>query len=421
MKSDLQGKRLIILGGAPQCYRMVEYAHNAGVFTIVVDRNEKCAAAGIADEMLNCSVTDAETILKYCESNPVDGIMNFNVDNAQHAHYAVTKALGLPNYGPETAYQVLTDKRLFKQYCLKYGVDVIPEYSIENKQEIQYPVFVKPAESAGSSGSTICFSEQELEAAVKQAEAVSTNGKIIIEKYMMNKPEFMVAYVIVDGTPYVNRTGDRYLGPESEGLNRVCLLSISPSKFSDFYMREIDEKVKKLLLALGIKNGTVFLQGFVDEGTIRFFDPAIRLPGGNYDIIMQNATGIDLKGMLLEYALKGKMTVHDPALLAESYRLNGKYEGAYMPLLKPGKIAEISGFEKINSIPNAMNTSVKKDVGDIVNRTGTTAQRLAEFVFLTDSIEEIYAIVGRINSMIDAADDEGNDMCIKMAVGPVKE
>ena len=72
MENDFRGKRLLILGGAVQCLKVVETAREMGVYTIVTDLQADGAAKLSADEALPFSVTDASAILDWCGKHPVD-------------------------------------------------------------------------------------------------------------------------------------------------------------------------------------------------------------------------------------------------------------------------------------------------------------------------------------------------------------
>ncbi len=52
---------------------------------------------------------------------------------------------------------------------------------------------------------------------MKNAKAISRNGKTIIEKYMGGKQDFTVTYLVAEGEPYPVRIGDRYLGRVEDG------------------------------------------------------------------------------------------------------------------------------------------------------------------------------------------------------------
>ena len=71
--SNLQGKRLLFLGGAVQCCKVVEAAKRLGVYTIVTDIKASRPMCEIADEILPYSVKDVEGIADWCSNNHVDG------------------------------------------------------------------------------------------------------------------------------------------------------------------------------------------------------------------------------------------------------------------------------------------------------------------------------------------------------------
>lgn len=60
-----------------------------------------------------------------------------------------------------------------------------------------------------------------------------------------------------------------------------------------------------MIKSLGIKFGPVFLQGFVDGNTIRYYDPAQRMPGGDYDVILEKTTGFSTVRSWITFALTG--------------------------------------------------------------------------------------------------------------------
>ena len=55
----------------------------------------------------------------------------------------------------------MTDKHAFKKMCIENGVGTIKEYQ-ENDHDIEFPVFVKPVDSRGSRGQSVCYSYEEL-------------------------------------------------------------------------------------------------------------------------------------------------------------------------------------------------------------------------------------------------------------------
>lgn len=411
---DFKGKRLLILGGATQSKKVVTAAKEMGVHAIVLDINKDAPAKEGADECVEMSLMDYDAILEWCRQNPVDGIINISVDFAQKTFQFLCEKLGLPCFGNAEIVRALTDKMVFKKLCQENGLDVIPEYTEEDIQNgrAEYPLFVKPAESSGSRGGCVCQTKEEALAAISADKDISRNGKVIIEKYMGDKPDFMVAYVFIDGKAYIQRTADRYHGKPEDGLENVGALAVSPSIYTDLYIPDIHGKFVNMIKKLGMVTGTVFSQAFLDGDTFRFYDPAIRLPGASFENILKAATGLDVVKMFVEYALSGKVTGFDPEKLEKAYELNGKYGAIAFPMVRPGKIESVLGLEEILADPRVLSSTYRHGEGDTVKKTGDVTQRFGEFDVLVGSREELRDVLKMIQKELVVLDENGEDLII---------
>ncbi len=190
----------------------------------------------------------------------------------------------------------MTDKHAFKKMCMENGVDVIPEYTEEEalSGQAEFPLFVKPVDSRGSRGQSVCYTTEQLENAINFAKSESSNGDILIEKYMKGAHEFQVTYFFVDGEAYLIRTVDSYCGSEANHLEKVVACAVSPSRFTDEYLKIAHQNVVKMFKAMRYKNGPIFMQGFEDNGKFRFFDPGLRFPGVDYERVYTKEFGIRL-------------------------------------------------------------------------------------------------------------------------------
>ena len=412
--SNLQGKRLLFLGGAVQCCKVVEAAKRLGVYTIVTDIKASRPMCEIADEILPYSVKDVEGIADWCSNNHVDGIMNLCIDAAQKVQEQLCRKFGFPCYGTAEQVFALTNKEEFKRTCSLYGIDTIPKYEEDDiaKGTIEYPVLVKPAESSGSRGLTICANEEELIGALKQAKETSNNGKAIIEKYMGGCMDFTMSYFVLDGVPYLYCTHDRYLGQKEYALDRQCVCQYGPSKYLNMYLEKVDIKFKNMLIGLGLKTAPVFFQGFVDGDKLRVYDPGIRFPGTEYETAFLKATGVDLMEMIVKYAL-GEDISEYAELLKDTYRLNGMRTASLMIDCRPGKICSYQGLPEISLIPEVTRVSQKAFIGDTIPETGDVKQRVCEVTLLCeDSPAHIEAVIKQIQSLIKIADENGESMII---------
>ena len=369
---SLKGKKLLILAGAGVHNKVVRAAKEMGIYTIVSDFLEDSPAKLLADESWMYSITDVDEIVQRCIDEKVDGVLNFCIDPAQKPYQQICERLGLPCFATKDQFEIMTDKRKFKDFCIKHNVDVIKEYSEEDilNDKVNYPVFVKPTDSRGSRGQAVCYNKDEALKALVIAKENSSDGTFICEDYMCNKQDIGSAFFVVDGEPYLVKFGDRFLGREEDNLQKQVICPRLPSSFSPTFEENVMQRVKDMIKSLGIKFGPVFLQGFIDGDTIRYYDPALRMPGGDYDIILRDATGFDTVKSLIHFALTGdtKKCFGNPE---SSYTLNNGTAILLTVSVKAGKIDKILGFDDFMKNPNVIYG--RQIIGEDIN------QRVAAF------------------------------------------
>ncbi len=411
---NFKGKKLLILCGNVVHVKVVEAAKRMGVYTVVTDGLplEDAPAKQIADEALYINVLDVDALVEYCKENKIDGVINFCNDIGQRPHQQICEKLGLPSYGTKEQYFMLTDKNAFKEMCIKYGVDVIPQYNendIENNK-IEYPVLVKPVDSRGSRGQAICYNNEELINALPNAKKESTNGLAIIEKYMEGKQDFSMSYVFKNGKPFLTRTGDRYLGEAKDGLQKQCIGSVSPSRYTKMYIEKVHNRVINALQSIGIKNGTVFMQGFIDGDTVRFYDPGIRLPGTEYEKLLLKATGFDLMEQMISLALGGEIDDYNGRLV-DAYNLNDKISIQLLISARGGTISQFDGLDIISQNSNVVTIAQRYFVGQTVPQTGDVKQRVCEIVILADK-SKTKETVDFVQSKLIVLDENKENMLV---------
>ena len=64
--------------------------------------------------------------------------------------------------------------------------------------ELSFPVLVKPTDSSGAKGITVCQSKETLMAALKKAEVFSHSGQVLVERYVEGKEVTAVSYTHLD-------------------------------------------------------------------------------------------------------------------------------------------------------------------------------------------------------------------------------
>ena len=416
---NIKGKKILILAGADVHIKVVKAAKELGVYTIVTDYLAplESPAKLEADEYWMLDIMDVDAIVDRCRKTKIDGVLSFCIDPAQIPYQKICSELGVPCYGTSYQFDILTDKRKFKDYCLCHGVGVVPEYSEDDikKDNVHYPVLVKPRISRGSRGQTVCYSSENIDSALELAQSESSDGKVLIERYMHGAQDMSFAYIVINGEPYLLKCGDRILGHIEDGLDRQQIATILPSSHVEQYVNKVEPNVKEMIRSLGINFGAVFLQGFWEDGKIFMYDPGMRFPGGDYDIVMCNCTGFDNMKSFVRFALTGDVNscYGDPH---DIYKLNGKTCMIISVACRPGLIAHFNGMEEIAAHPWVFSSSKRYKVGDIVPSSGDIKQRVAEFVAELPSKNHIAEFVSFIYAHLEILDAEKNDMIVSKIV-----
>ncbi len=410
---DLKGKKLLILAGAGVHSKVVRAAKEMGIYTIVTDYLEDSPAKLIADEAWMLSVTDVDAIVERCRAEGVDGVVNFCIDPAQKPYQQICEKLGVPCYGTKEEFEIFTDKRQFKECCSTHHVDVIPDYAEQEILDgaVEYPVFVKPSISSGSRGQSLCFNKEEALKGIEVAKQNSRDGDFICERHMKDCQDIGTAFFVIDGEPYLVKFGDRHLGREEDNLDRQVICTQLPSPFATVFMEHVHDRVVAMIKALGIKFGPVFMQGFADGNTVYYYDPARRMPGGDYDLVLKEATGFDTVRTVIAFALTGdpKVCFGNPK---EAYNLNNGEALLITFSVRPGRMARVEGFDELLKHPDVVYGRQIIPEGSIIPNTGDIQQRVAAVGAYIRDRSRISAFVDYVYKTYRISDENGKDMIV---------
>ena len=380
----LRGKRLLILGGKSIMVDIVERAKALGVYTVVTDNRpyEVSPAKQIADAYYNISFSDIDRIVEIIRQEKIDGVLTGFTDSYLDYYARICHAAGLPCYGGKRQFEIATDKSAFKKACLDAGVPVIPGREVrtleEAKQEAEkqgYPVIMKPADNSGSRGVIKCAQPEEAADAFSYAQAYSSIGVVIIEKYM-ECDNIAVSYFAADGEIQLTTTCERRLHISQETGSSITSFTRYPSRYTDRYIREVNNAVLEMLRRNGFNNGMIAFQAFVDENSFYFCEMCFRPSGGHHYILIEDQNNVDEMALLIEFAVCG--SCHD-SWQSERETPNFATECAMVKLIGvPGaKIARIAGIETVRARPDVISAIPMLDVGSTVGADGTTGQVLA--------------------------------------------
>lgn len=414
----LSGKRLLILGANPETIPLVQKANSMGIHTIVTDYTHGAPAKDVASESYDVDGSDVDALVALGKKLKIDGVLVGVADRLIVPYQQVCNKLGLPCYGTEEQCAVFTDKMRFNEECAKYGLKGIPSYSLDANmceeivKSIQYPVLIKPSDSNSGKGMTICYKEDELSDAVSRALSYSASKRFLTERYM-TCDDIFVFYTFVDGTYWPSIIADRFTCKGQNGGSPVCQGARSPSKYADLFMRTVHPKLSKMFQSLQVKNGVLMISAFVENEEFYLYDPGFRLQGEAPNLTVFEMTGFNHLEMLLHFALTGENPYGRETLLPTCTQW-GKVAFTIWYLLRPGRIKQIIGLERICNDPSVYQVVTRFEEGDVIlpEFVGTESQVFARVYVSCNTFEQLYRKIDELQKNLCILDEEGRSMLL---------
>ncbi len=417
---ELKGKRLLILGGARLSCEIINHAKAMGVVTAVTDYYplEKCPAKQLADEAYYEDTSNVDCMAEFIKEQKFDGVLTGFTDSVLPYYAEMCEKAGLPAYGTKEQFDIFIDKQKYKKLMREFDIPTIPDYKIDLHEfekttaDIVYPVIVKPAESSGARGITVCYSKEELKMAIAIASSTSEDQEVLVERYIDN-PEATIFWLFVDGQYYLMMIGNRHVKHNQEGVIPLPVGYTYPASVQPRFLSETAPKMEKMFRSVGIKNGMMFMQSKIVDGECWVYDIGYRLTGSLEYINLKEMCGYDPLDMLIRFALTGDMGEPDIVKKADPY-FSGKYTYNVSLLCKPGKIAKITGLDEIEKLPGVISVVVAHPEGDEITpkMKGLLAQITIRVLGKADSIETMKAEMLEIQRLAHVISDTGEEMIL---------
>lgn len=183
-------KKLLLLGGARYLLPVIQTAHEMGIYVITCDYLPDNIAHRYSDEYHNVSIVDKEAVLALAKQLQIDGILSFATDPGVVTCAYVAEKMGLPG-SPYESVKILQNKDLFRAFLSKNGFNV-PKHkaytdagqALKEARNFNWPVVVKPVDSAGSKGVTRVDDLNGFSIAVNCALEHSLSGRFIVEEFI---------------------------------------------------------------------------------------------------------------------------------------------------------------------------------------------------------------------------------------------
>lgn len=382
-------KRLMILGGTRYALPVIEAAHNLGCYVITCDYLPNNIAHKYSDEYCNVSIINKEAVLKAAKALKIDGIMSFACDPGVVTAAYVAEKLGLPSVGSYDAVSILQNKGRFRAFLAEhdFNVPMAKEYNsieeaLKDVDVFNWPVIVKPTDSAGSKGVSKVENPSELKKSIEYALSFSHCNEFIIEDYLqqIGFSSDTDSFSVNGELKFVSFNRQLF---DKNAENPYTPAAYSwPSSISDEHQKELTSEIQRLITLLDLKNSIYNIETReCIDGKAYIMECSPRGGGNRLAEMLRYSTGVDLITNSVRAAIGESCVGIDQRL----------YDGAWAEIVlhsdKPGVFEELWVSDEIAK--NVIERDLWIEAGCKVGGFSAANEAIGTLVLRFDTQEQI--------------------------------
>jgi len=266
-------KKIMLLGGSRYLFPIIKKAHELGLYVITADFLPNNDAHKFADEYVNVSIIEKENVLIVAQEKKIDGIISFACDPGVTTAAYVAEKMNLPFQGSYESVCILQDKGKFRQFLIdnNFNCPNAKSYSDINApfKDIDYfnwPVIVKPVDSAGSKGCTKVEKPEDLPSAIQYALENGHNNHFIIEDFLsFESYHSSTDPFTVDGKLKCVSYSDQLFDKDADNPYTPAFI-IWPTTMKQEHQDYLTSEIQRLMNLLHMKTGIYNIETVVGKG-----------------------------------------------------------------------------------------------------------------------------------------------------------
>ncbi|MDO4946329.1 MAG: ATP-grasp domain-containing protein [Fibrobacter sp.] len=295
-------KKLMLLGGLRYLIPVIEEAHKMGIYVITADYLPNNIAHKYSDEYCNVSIIDKDAVLKAAQELKIDGILSHAVDPGVTTAAYVAERMGLPFQCSYEAACILQDKSKFRRFLSDTGFNTPNAKGYNNAEDalrdvdfFNWPVIVKPVDSAGSKGVTKVERKEDLASAIATALSASISKNFVIEDFLDKVGAQSSADVFtVDGKLVYPAYSDQLFDANAANPYTPAI-EIWPASMEQKFQDDLTCQLQRLFTLLKVKSGIYNVESRVCSNGKAYIMEVSPRGGGNRIAELQDmATGQSL-------------------------------------------------------------------------------------------------------------------------------
>lgn len=415
---SLVSKKLLVLGGTRISCEIIRRAKKMGCYVGVADYNDVSESPGkqIADAAYDISVLDIDKVVALIKEQHFDGIMVGFADAILPAYAEICEKSGLFSYATKEQLITFTNKDKYKRLLRRYGIPTVDEYFVDSNdfdnttKNIVYPVLVKPSDSAGARGISICHSKDELSTAIQKASRFSRTGVILVERYIEGR-EVTINWLFNDGEYYLTCIANRHVKHNQEGVIPLPVGYTYPASITEYFRETLESNCKEMFKDQGIMNGMMFMQCKVENGIPIVYDIGYRLTGTLEYLNLESACGYNPLEMMIRFALTGSMGTSE-LIKKINPSFQGKFGYNVSCLAAPGTIGQLNGVDRVKSYDGVIDAVIAHYPGETITESmkGLLSQIVVRILGTVDREDDLYKTMKMIENTIEIISTENKSL-----------
>lgn len=396
----MKQKKIMLLGGLRYLIPVIEAAHQQGYYVITCDYLPDNIAHKYSDEYCNVSILDKEAVLSVAQEKQIDGIMSFAVDPGVITAAYVQEQMGLPAFGPYESVCILQNKDRFRQFLTEHGFNVPKAKGFSSVEEallgldgFEWPVIVKPTDSAGSKGVKKVENIKNLEDALRCAFEYSHSHRVIVEEFIEKQgcSSDSDCFSVNGELKFVSFSA-QYFDENAENPYTPSAFSW-PSTMTKEQETELTSELQRLLSLLKMKTSVYNVETRVGtNGKTYIMEVSPRGGGNRLSEMVRFATGVDLITNAVRAA------VGDSVIGLEQKQYNGFWAEIILHSDKDGVFGGVNVDENLRSQIHEIDLWVKE--GDKVSTFKAANNSIGTLVFNFETHAELLSILKQNKSWI---------------------
>lgn len=394
----MKQKKLMLLGGLRYLLPIINIAHKLGYYVITCDYLPNNIAHKYSDEYINVSIIDKDAVLRIAQEKRIDGIMSFAVDPGVVTAAYVAEQMGLPFQGSYESVCILQDKSKFRKFLSdnKFNVPNAKGYinlndALADVDYFNWPVIVKPVDSAGSKGVSRVDTPNDLAKAIEYALSEAHNGHFIIEDFLEKEGNTSDSDCFtVDGKLVFCSFSDQRFDANASNPYTPSAYSW-PSTMPQWAQDELKNELQRLMVLLNMKTGIYNIETrLCKNGKAYIMEVSPRGGGNRLSEMLNYSTNTNI----IEYAVRAAMGENTVGLCAPNY-------SGYLAeiILHSDKKGVFGNLEVAESFKNkVVETDLWVSPGDKVECFDGANHAIGTLVMRYDSLDELNSAMNKIKS-----------------------